>query len=103
MRFFDKLLAPFQIAFKASLETFIRLETADDEVTLVSSDGSMVTYLKVDGSRQIIGEEEYNFLIEGATIKIGARFDRLGHAMQVYFVRDPAPARTAALSPSQSR
>ena len=90
MRFFDKLLAPFQIAFKASLETFIRLETADDEVTLVSSDGSMVTYLKVDGSRQIIGEEEYNFLIEGATIKIGARFDRLGHAMQVYFVRDPA-------------
>ncbi len=90
MRLFDKLLAPFQIAMKASLETFIRLETADDEVTLVSSDGSMVTYLKVDGSRQIIGEEEYNFLIEGSTIKIGARFDRIGHAMQVYFVRDPA-------------
>ena len=89
MRLFDKLLAPFQIALKASLETFIRLETADDEVTLAASDGSLVSYLKVDGSRQIIGEEEYNFLIEGSTIKIGSRFDRQGHALQVYFVRDP--------------
>ena len=89
MRLIDKLLQPFQIAFKQSLETFIRLETADDEITFASSDGSLVTYVRVDGSRQIIGEEEYNFLVEGSTIKIGSRFDRLGHALQVYFVRDP--------------
>lgn len=89
MRYLDKILSPFQIALKKSLETFIRLETADDEITLASSDGSLVTYIRVDGSRQIIGEEEYNFLIEGSTIKIGARFDRQGHALQVYFVRDP--------------
>jgi len=89
MRFINKLLAPFQTAMKQSLETFIRLETADDEVTLASSDGSLITYVKVDGSRQIIGEEEYKYLIEGATIKIGSRFDRQGHAMQVYFSRDP--------------
>lgn len=89
MRFIDKLLAPFQISLKQSLEAFIRLETVDDETTMVASDGSLVTYLKVDGSRQIIGEEEYNYLVEGSTIKIGARFDRQGHAMQVYFTRDP--------------
>lgn len=89
MRFLDKLIAPFQTALKHSLETFIRLETADDDITLASSDGSLITYVKVDGSRQIIGEEEYNFLVEGSTIKIGSRFDRQGHAMQVYFVRDP--------------
>ncbi len=107
MRFIDKILAPFQVAFKQSLETFIRLETAEDETTMVASDGSLVSYLKVDGSRQVIGEEEYNFLIEGATIKIGSRFDRPGHAVQIYFVRDPnrikpyleklmQPARTTA-------
>ena len=107
MRYIDKILAPFQIALKQSLETFIRLETSDDDTTMVASDGSLLTYLKIDGSRQIIGEEEYNYLIEGATIKIGARFDRQGHAMQVYFVRDPnrvkpflekmvKPARTTA-------
>lgn len=89
MRLLQKLLVPFQTAFKSSLETFIRLETADDEITLASSDGSLITYIKVDGSRQIIGEEEYNYIVEGSTIKIGSRFDRLGHALQVYFVRDP--------------
>jgi len=89
MRFFEKLIAPFQTAFKHSLENFIRLETADDDITLAASDGSLITYVRVDGSRQIIGEEEYNFLVEGSTIKIGSRFDRQGHAMQVYFVRDP--------------
>ncbi len=89
MRFIDKLLAPFQTAMKQSLDTFIRLETADDEVTLVAGDGSLITYVKIDGSRQIIGEEEYKFLIQAATIKIGARFDRQGHALQVYFARDP--------------
>lgn len=89
MKIFNKILTPFQTAFKQSLESFIRLETAENETTMVSSDGSLITYIKVDGSRQIIGEEEYKNLIQGATLKIGARFDRQGHAMQVYFVRNP--------------
>ncbi len=89
MKFIDKLLSPFQILLKKSLEGYIRLETADNNITMAASDGSLVTYIKIEGSRQLVGEEEYNYLIEGATIKIGARFDRQGHAMQVYFVRNP--------------
>lgn len=88
MNVLNKFLIPFQNMLKQSLETFIRLETADDKYTLVAEDGSLITYFKVDGSRQIIGEEEYNHLIEAATIKIGSRFDRRGHALQVFFVRD---------------
>lgn len=90
MNFFEKLISPFQMALRQSVESFIRLETADDEFTLAAQDGSLVTYMKVDGSRQIIGEEEYQYLIDAATVKIGAKFDRQGHALQVYFVRDPA-------------
>ncbi|MCB1557194.1 MAG: type IV secretion protein IcmB, partial [Alphaproteobacteria bacterium] len=90
MNLFFKILMPFQIALKQSVDSFIRLETSDDDVTIVAEDGSLVSYIKVDGSRQIIGEEEYRRLIEGATIKLGARFDRPGHAIQVYFVRDPS-------------
>ncbi|MEC7029910.1 MAG: type IV secretion protein IcmB, partial [Pseudomonadota bacterium] len=74
---------------RRSVESFIALETSDDKNVMVSKDGSLLTYVKIDGSRQVIGDEEYAHLIEGATIKIGARFDRQGHAMQVYFVRDP--------------
>jgi intracellular multiplication protein IcmB len=87
--FLYKLFMPIQMALKNSVEAFIRLETADDETTVVSKDGSLLTYMRVEGSRQIIGEEEYNHIVEGATIKIGARFDRQGHALQVFFVRDP--------------
>ena len=89
MNFLDKLLLPFQKAFKKSISSFIQLETADNATTLVATDGSLVSYVKIDGSRQIIGEDEYKHIVEAATIKIGARFDRQGHALQIFFSRDP--------------
>ena len=89
MSLVSKLLAPFQVALKHPLESFIRLETADDEFTMVSIDGSLLSFIKVEGCRTIIGEQEYKNIIEGATIKIGSKFDRQGHALQVFFVRDP--------------
>ncbi|MCB9988209.1 MAG: type IV secretion protein IcmB [Rhodospirillales bacterium] len=89
MSFIRKVLLPFQVALRQSVDSFIRLETSDDDITMVAEDGSLISYIKVDGSRQVIGEEEYQLLIEGATLKIGARFDRPGHALQIYFVRDP--------------
>jgi len=89
MKFLNKILIPFQKAFKQSISSFVLLETADGPTTLVSSDGSLISYIKIDGSRQIIGDQEYQHIIEATTIKIGARFDRQGHALQVYFSRDP--------------
>ncbi len=56
---------------------------------LVASDGSLVSFVKLFGARQIIGDAEYQWIIEQATLKLGARFDRPGFAMQIYFMRDP--------------
>ena len=89
MNLIQKLIAPFQKGFKQSIASLINLETSDNETTLVSIDGSLISYVKIHGSKQIIGEEEYKKIVEASTIKIGARFDRQGHAMQVYFARDP--------------
>ena len=88
MSFADKFLAPFQKAFRQSVSTFINLETMENETTIVANDGSLISYVKVEGSRQIIGDDEFDKIINSANIKIGARFDRIGHAMQVYFSRD---------------
>lgn len=93
MNFLGKVLSPFQKALRQSVSSFVQLETADNETTLVSSDGSLVSYIKIEGSKQIIGEDEYRHIIKSATIKIGARFDRQGHALQVYFARDPNRVR----------
>ena len=85
----DEFFAGILLLFKQPVESFINLETADDETTLVSNDGSLLTYLKISGARQMIGGEEYNWIIDQATLKLGARFDRPGQAMQFYFYRDP--------------
>jgi intracellular multiplication protein IcmB len=89
MSYFLKIMVPFQTALRKSVESFVRLETADDDQTLVAEDGSLLTFVRFDGSRQIIGEKEYAHIVEASTIKIGSRFDRQGHAMQIFFMRDP--------------
>jgi intracellular multiplication protein IcmB len=86
--FFDEALAATLMAVRQPVSSFIQLETADDETTLVAADGSLVTYVKMFGARQIIGDTEYQWIIDQATLKLGARFDRPGYAMQFYFMRD---------------
>jgi intracellular multiplication protein IcmB len=87
--FLDELFAGLLLQLRQQVESFIRLETADDDTALVAGDGSLVSYLRIGGARQMIGGEEYNWIIDQATLKLGARFDRPGHAMQFYFLRDP--------------
>ena len=88
--FLNNVIAATLVAARQPVESFIQLETADDATTLVASDGSLVSYVRMHGSRQIIGDAEYQWIIAQATLKLGARFDRPGYAMQVYFMRDPA-------------
>jgi intracellular multiplication protein IcmB len=87
--FLDEFFATLLLQLKQPMESFIRLETADDETTLAAGDGSLVSYLKISGARQMIGGEEYSWIIDQASLKLGARFDRQGQAMQFYFLRDP--------------
>ncbi|MFP4464202.1 MAG: type IV secretion protein IcmB [Alphaproteobacteria bacterium] len=104
MKFIDKLVTPFQKALRVSVSSFIHLETAENKTTLVSSDGSLISYVRVEGSKQLIGDEEYEQIVASSNIKIGARFDRQGHALQVYFARDPNRIREkleAQIDPSR--
>src|SRR5690606_26028533 len=63
--------------------------TGEDKHNFAASDGSLVTIVRVDGARQIIGAEEYQKIVSDAVIKLGTKFDRRGHALQVYFSRNP--------------
>ncbi len=89
MSLVDTFFAPFLKALKQSVDSFIRLETADNSTTLVAEDGSLVTLLRFGGSCQIIGSDEYANILENSIIKFGTKFDKPGHAMQVYFSRNP--------------
>ena len=104
MSVLDRLLKPFMRMLRQPVESFIRLETSDDRVSFAADDGSLVSLIRVDGSRQIIGEQEYKKILADAVVKFGTRFDRPGHALQVYFVRNPdrvGEELQRLLSPSQ--
>ncbi|MDD9900572.1 MAG: type IV secretion protein IcmB [Alphaproteobacteria bacterium] len=89
MGLFDPILRALTKSFRVTLDSFVTLETSDDEVTLATNDGSLVSILRVDGSRQIIGPEEYEAIISDSVVKLGTKFDKPGHALQVYFSRNP--------------
>ena len=89
----DDLVGGLLSGLKQPLESFIQLETADDNYTLVARDGSLVSFVRIYGSRQMIGENEYQHILESATLKLGSKFDRPGYAMQFYFIRDPNQVR----------
>src|SRR5471032_2193772 len=109
MGIIDNLLSPIARLLRVPVESYIRLETADSEKVFAAEDGSLVTVVRVDGARQIIGDGEYQKILSDCVIKMGARFDRPGHAIQVYFSRNPEriheelkkllrPTQTAALN-----
>ncbi|MBV6632829.1 MAG: hypothetical protein KI792_07335 [Alphaproteobacteria bacterium] len=80
------------------------LETVDDKRTFVGNDGSLMTLMRIDGARKIVGGVELEELNEGARIALAPYLDRAGHAFQVWFVRDPDGAPTSvarALQPAE--
>jgi len=89
MGILDRFFKPFVKALRQPVESFIRLETSDDAMTFAAEDGSLVTLIRVDGARQIIGDAEYRKILSDSVVKFGTRFDRPGHALQIYFARNP--------------
>ena len=100
----DQILATLAIAARQPLGSMTTLETIDDKRTFVASDGSLMTLLRVDGARKVVGGVELEELNEGARIALAPYLDRAGHALQVWYVRDPdgAPLTVArALQPAE--
>lgn len=89
MGMLDGFLKPIVRLLRQPIESFIRLETADSETAFASQDGSLITVIKVDGARQIIGDQEYRKILSDCVVKMGTRFDKPGHAIQIYFSRNP--------------
>lgn len=89
MSFLDNIFKSLLKTMKQPIESFIRLETADGDYTLAAEDGSLVSVLRIDGSYQIIGNQEYQRIISDSVVKFGTKFDKPGHALQVYFARNP--------------
>ncbi|MDD3370474.1 MAG: hypothetical protein PHE27_01480, partial [Alphaproteobacteria bacterium] len=68
----DETVAALMMSLRQPIDSFIQLETSDANTTLIASDGSLVSFIKMFGARQIIGDTEYEWIIEQATLKLGS-------------------------------
>lgn len=72
-----------------NMENYCDLETADNRTTLVMRDGSLVSIIKLDGTKRLVGADEYISICEKLTNGFSSYMGSGGHAVQVYFERDP--------------
>ena len=85
----------FADTLKKPMSSFSFLETADQEHTIVAKDGSLMSVVKIDGIKQVLGKAELDNLIKTLTTKLSVYFGKPGYAIQVWFSRDPDLAQTA--------
>lgn len=74
-----------------SISHYSMLETVaeDNPYIIVGKDGSLLTLLKIDGVKQVMGPEEYTRTIDILSTRLASYFGQPGHAMQIWFSRDP--------------
>ena len=78
---------------KESMSDMIRIESMEDDQTLVLKDGTMMSMICLSGALRQPGEQEISVMVERLRIVLSAYFTQPGHAIEVNFMRDAAAAR----------
>jgi len=81
----DTLLAALSSGLKQTVESYCDIQTADSENTLVACDGSLISIMKVEGVKALVGQEEYESIHDGIQQNISNSLSEQGHSIQVYF------------------
>jgi len=81
----DAFIAWASSSIKQTTESYCELQTADSPTVLVGNDGSLVSVLKIDGVKALIGVEEFERIRDGLLRSLQTGMSRSGHSMQVYF------------------
>lgn len=81
----DTFIAWASSSIKQTTESYCEIQTADSQTVLVGNDGSLVSVLKLDGVKALIGHEEFDRIQSGLLHSLENAMSHPGHSMQVYF------------------
>lgn len=85
----DTLLASLGGLAKQNLCDYVDLETAEDALTLVAADGSLMSVLKIEGVRGIVGAASFESDIRGPlSSTLSTYMEKKDHGMQMWFSMD---------------
>ena len=73
---------------RRSVYEYCDLESADDENTLITKDGSLTSVIEIDGINQMIGEREYHYLCEQITMMLTPLLQKKGIRIKCTFRYD---------------
>lgn len=86
----DVFLAWLSTSVKQTAESYCEIQTADAENVLVANDGSLLSILRVNGVKGLVGQEEFERLHEGFAGSLESTLAHSGHTIQAYFNYDPS-------------
>jgi intracellular multiplication protein IcmB len=81
----DTFIAWASGALGQSTESYCEIQTADSPNVLVGNDGSLISVIRVDGVKALVGVEEFNRIQNGLMHSLQTTMSRKGQAVQVYF------------------
>ncbi len=84
----DNIFSILAAKLKQSISSYCELDSADDEYTFISKNGSLVSVLELHGLNRLISWDEYLELNERISDILQPVFAGEGHVLQVHFVSD---------------
>lgn len=82
---FDTFLAWLSTSLKQTTASYCDLETADAPNVLVAHDGSLVSVLRIRGTKALVGSEEFDRIQAGIRQSLQSTLSNLGYSIQVHF------------------
>jgi hypothetical protein len=86
--FLENVSARLSLLCRHSLDSFIDLETCQDDRTLVTGEGALVSLIRVDGYRGLLGQEEFAALLTRLTQGLSPSLEKEGHGLQIWYNRE---------------
>lgn len=83
--FFNSFLSWMGTSLKQSTGAYCDLQTADSPTVLVNNDGSLLSIIRIDGVKSLIGREEFDQIQSGLQNTLQTVMSQPGHSIQVYF------------------
>lgn len=84
----DTFIAWLSTSLKQYTMNYCDLETADSETVLVNHDGTLISIIEIKGITTLIGQDEFQTLIQGLSNSLQGPMGRPGYAFQIYFSYD---------------
>lgn len=86
---YSGLMSAIGAGTKKNLSSFSSLETSDGMKTIVAKDGSLASVVRIDGIEKVLGPAELQSIVDDMNIRMSPYLAQTGHAIQVWFSRDP--------------